>query len=88
MVIMVNNIKSYCPEKKAQRQFFDNMLEDMETDLLFRRTTFSQSLKNSSASKNRPGSGLFKNTAGTSFYKTSTRKSTAMTNENDGGICN
>jgi hypothetical protein len=29
---MVNNIKSYCPEKKAQRQFFENMLEDMETD--------------------------------------------------------
>ena len=78
-LIMVNNIKSYCPEKKASRKFFDNLLED-SVELLFRRT--------GSLKFPRPSSGIFKNTAGTSFYKTSTRKSTAMTNENDGTMCN
>ena len=81
--ILVTNIKNYPIEKKAQRQFFDNIMQEPDED-------WAQIMKKITPAKDRTRYGSALKSSATSFFKSGSKKSSIIgqNDENDGRASN
>jgi len=76
LTLLVSNIKNYPIEKKAQRQFFENIIQEEEED-------WGNFIKKITPAKDRTRYGSALKSSGTSFFKSGSKRSSVIACQND-----